>query len=431
MEIRPTFWGVLLVLAAGGAGQWIWGEQVPFFSQVIYLGLFLMAASFIWAAVSVRGFSLKREARGLRQPLGQIFEERFEIQNHFPFPRLWLEIRDESNLPGTGGSRILSAIGARERRTYSAYTFLQRRGEYLLGPTWLVSGDPFGLFVFKSKILTTKTLLVLPCMFPLRRFPSAQGLLPGGKAQQRRTLEVTPHAAGVREYYPGDALNKIHWPTTVRRDRLMVKEFDQDPQADVWVVLDAEKSAHIRLAQESAPPKVDQLWLWRQDKSKISLPPDTFEYAVSAAASVSGYFLRQGQSVALTGAGQCLVTLAAERGERQLGKILETLALLKSEGNLSLLALVERQLNLIPRGSTVVLVTATCHPSILVAIDVLSWRDMKPVVVLIDPASFGGEERVEGILPEISIRGVPVVRLVQGIDLKQALEEGFGVNSGR
>ncbi len=111
MEIRPTFWGVLLVLAAGGAGQWIWGEQVPFFSQVIYLGLFLMAASFIWAAVSVRGFSLKREARGLRQPLGQIFEERFEIQTISRFHGCGWNPR-RVNLRH-GGSLILSAIGAR------------------------------------------------------------------------------------------------------------------------------------------------------------------------------------------------------------------------------------------------------------------------------------------------------------------------------
>ncbi len=163
------------------------------------------------------------------------------------------------------------------------------------------------------------------------------------------------------EYYQG-LTSKKSLGDPVRADRLMVKEFDQDPQADVWVVLDAEKSAHIRLAQESAPPKVDQLWLWRQDKSKISLPPDTFEYAVSAAASVSGYFLRQGQSVALTGAGQCLVTLAAERGERQLGKILETLALLKSDGIYPCWRW-SAQLNLIPRGSTVVLVRPHVSPA--------------------------------------------------------------------
>lgn len=431
MEVKPTFWGVLFILLVAAAGLFIFGGQIQIFAQLIYLCLLLLVLSFIWSAVSVRGFSLTREARGLRQQLGQVFEERFEVQNRFPFPRLWLEIRDESNLPGAGGSRILSAISARETRTYSAYTFLQERGEYSLGPTLLVSGDPFGMFVFIRKEMAAKTLLVLPCVFPLQTFPSSYGLLPGGKARRMKTLEVTPHAAGVREYYPGDALNKIHWPTTARRNRLMVKEFDQDPQADVWIVLDAEGATHIRLPRQVIPQKIDQLWLWRQNKVRASIPPDTFEYAVSAAASIGAYFLRKGRSVALASAGQRMVMLAPERGERQVGKLLETLALLKSEGKLSLLGLIETQLNLISPGSTVVLITASCHESILAAVDVLLWRDMQPVIVFIDPTSFGGSGEVEAILAGLRLRRVPAARIPRGADLKQALEEGFETNSGR
>ena len=42
----------------------------------------------------------------------------------------------------------------------------------------------------------------------------------------------------MREYRPGDAFNRIHWPTTARTNRLMVREFELDPTVDVWIVLD-------------------------------------------------------------------------------------------------------------------------------------------------------------------------------------------------
>ena len=87
-------------------------------------------------------------------------------------------------------------------------------------------------------------------------------------------MEVTPQAAGVRDYAPGDALRRIHWPTSARRDRLMTKEFDQDPQADVWIFLDAYAPVHYRVPEEddvASAQRVDQLWLW-QRQVEVKLP---------------------------------------------------------------------------------------------------------------------------------------------------------------
>ena len=61
-----------------------------------------------------------------------------------------------------------------------------------------------------------------------------------------QTTHPTPQAAGVREYSPGDPLSRVHWPTTVRRDKLMVKEFDEDSQSSVWLLLDAQKGKYFR-----------------------------------------------------------------------------------------------------------------------------------------------------------------------------------------
>ena len=54
--------------------------------------------------------------------------------------RLWVEIRDDSQLPGN--DRIAGAflIGPRQQRSYIAYTLLNRRGSFHLGPTLLGLG---------------------------------------------------------------------------------------------------------------------------------------------------------------------------------------------------------------------------------------------------------------------------------------------------
>jgi uncharacterized protein (DUF58 family) len=103
----------------------------------------------------------------------------------------------------------------------------------------------------------------------------------------------------------------------------MVKEFEQDPQADVWIFLDADYNVHLSSGQEEAIPRVDQFWLWKNE-SPFKMPADTFEYAISAAGSIASYYLRQGRAVGVVCASEVTMILPPERGERQLNKILKT-----------------------------------------------------------------------------------------------------------
>ncbi len=432
MTIRRVFWGVLTILISGMLGIFFLPVLAPNFPpesiaipyRLMYVSVMLIVISWIWAFFSIRGLRLKRIGRGFRQQLGDVFEEHFEISNAVPLFRLWLEIRDKSNLPGSSGSRVFSWIGAREVRTYSSYTLLTQRGEFNLGPTELYSGDPFGLFAFHQTLLGYNTVLVLPYFVKLASFPFPPGILSGGRIQQLKTPEVTPHAAGVREYAPGDPLKRIHWPTTARRERFMVKEFDQDPQADVWILLDAEQSVHFSQPDEVVIPPADRFWLWK-NRYQFTLPTDTFEYSVSVAASVANYFLRQGLAVGMISSGQISMALAAERGERQLTKILENLAFMRSEGSLPLLGLVEAEISHLPRGSIVVLITPSSHDTVALAADALMQRRMTPVVVLVDGASFGGPSSVDYLALVLRQHRVPSSVVKKGMDLRVALEHGF------
>jgi uncharacterized protein (DUF58 family) len=396
------------------------------FYRLSYLWIFLFLSGWLWARVSLQGVSIKRSARSLRAQVGQIFEERFDVQSNNRIPRLWLEIRDESNLPGSRGSRVLTLIRGREGRSYLVRTRLVQRGVYTLGPTTMTSGDIFGLFLKNDNTPAQESLLVFPTMVNILNFPNPPGLLPGGEALRRRTTQITPNAAGVREYAPGDALSRIHWLSTARRDKIMVKEFELDPLADVWIFLDAERSVQAALPHPPPSAQVDDFW---RGFVTIPLAPTTEEYGVSIAASLARYFLRRGRAVGFVGSGQQLALLPPDRGGRQLGKILEALALLKAEGEMPLRGLVETQARHLPRGSTAILITPSVRNDTVLVVDYLNRRGLRPVAILLEADSFGGEPGTPALIEQIRILGIPTRKIANGDDLSQSLSQQLADSS--
>jgi uncharacterized protein (DUF58 family) len=405
----------LLALAVTGA---------PIYSRLSYLWGFLLVGSWAWTTLVLRGVTVQRQTRTLRAQVGQILQERFEVQNSGRLPRLWLEVHDESSLPGSRGSYVLPLIWGRQRWPYRARTPLLQRGVFPLGPTVLASRDPFGLFPVSRTLAPDASLLVYPMTVEVGSFPSPPGLLPGGEALRRRTHQVTPNAAGVREYVPGDPLNRIHWLSTARRRRLMSKEFELDPLADVWIFLDADHRVQVELSRPAPSLSTDVLWRpLMQALADVKLPPSTEEYAVTIAASLGQHFLRRGRAVGLVSCGQSqsLDVLPPDRGGRQLGKILEALALLHAEGELPISAVVMAQARHLPRGSTLILITSSVQEEVALTVDLLLRQGVRPVVVLLDAASFGGPRGTETLAVAIAGLNVPVCRVKNGVDLGTAL----------
>lgn len=390
----------------------------PLYYRLAYVWGILIAGSWGYSKLALRGLTVKRKARVLRSQVGQLFEERFEVFNASRLPRLWIEVRDESPLPGSRGSHVLSLIGGRESRSYLVRTRLVERGVFPLGKTVLASGDPFGLFPVSHPHPAQETVMVYPMMVDVESFPSPPGWLSGGGAIRRRTHQITANVAGVREYAPGDPLSRIHWLSTARRDRLITKEFELDPLAEVWIFVDAARLVQSALPIE--PPSFDIRDLWRPNED-ISLSPSTEEYAVSIAASLARYYLYRRRAVGLVSAGRSIHVLPSDRGGRQLGKILETLALLRADGSLPLEGLVDAEAKNLPRGSTVVVITPGVGDGVILPVELLMRRGLRPVAVLLDAASFGGAPGTTRVAEDLRVMGVPVSQVANGDELAVAL----------
>lgn len=408
---------LLLIAGVGLLGMVLNGAAI--YARLAYLGLLSLLGAWLWARFSIRGLGLTRKTRNLRASVGDIFEETIEVHNASRWPRVWLQVQNESSLPFAAGSRLLTWVGGRQSRSYVARTWLLRRGVFRLGPTRLRAGDPLGLFTRERTFESHDSLLVLPLVVPITDFPSPPGLLPGGRAIRVKSQEITPHAGGVREYVTGDPIKRIHWPSSARRGQLMVKEFEQDPQSEAWILLDAQKQVQAELPREETTAWRD--WMFSH-RPELSLAPSTLEYGVAIAASLTNHFLARRQAVGLAVAGPHYTVLNADNTDRQLGKVLETLAFVRGAGGLSLLSLVEGQAPLLPLGASVVLVTPSVQAEpVLVALDALLRRHLRPVLILLDAASFGGLAGSEELARLAQNRGVPVCRIARGQDLSAGL----------
>jgi len=385
-----VLWLVLLLfaLSTGWNATWV---------LVYSLGL-LVAGSALWANWNVAGLELRRRHRATRVQVGDTFVEQAVLESLAGpgqwWPRLWLELHDSSDLPGHHLDGVLS-LGPVGRKVWELRSTCTRRGRFSLGPVWVTSGDPFGIFRTSRKLADGMNIIVYPKAVPLPGFGRVPGELPGGALQGVRVQFSTPNVSSVREYRPGDAFNRIHWPTTARTNRLMVREFELDPTADVWLVLDLNNEVHTGSGLES-----------------------TEEYAVTAAASLAKHLLDQGRAVGLVSQ---TATLPADRGPRQSERILEVLALVHSSSPLTLAALLSAETSRFARSSTLIVITPDTAEGWARFCQALNARGVHTTAVLIEASTFGRAPSTLLLVSSLAAAHVTMYLVKRGDRLQNAL----------
>jgi uncharacterized protein (DUF58 family) len=225
--------------------------------------------------------------------------------------------------------------------------------------------------------------------------------------------------AGIRDYTPSDSFNRIAWTTTARLGRLMVKEFDLDPTADVWVILDMEAAVHLPPQAGVAPS--DDSEPWRDS---------TEEFSVVVAASLAQHFLTQKRAVGLVTAGQHTEVLAAERGARQSVKLLEALAVIRAAGGLGLGELLLAESGRFGRHGTLVIITPSTDDDWVPALHTLLRGGLRAGVVMVEAATFGGAASPLLVVGHLATLRVPTLLLKRTDDLRLALAQPSLIGNG-
>ena len=240
------------------------------------------------------------------------------------------------------------------------YTVIaDRRCVHRFPPLKLSSRAPFGLFERKRDLDQPTPILIYPEVKRLRRL----SLLDRQPAAQL----VTPRAGigteviGVRAYRVGDSPRHIHWRTVARTNHLMSKEFADESNRGLTLILDVSRQ----------PSTISH---------SLSTKHTPFEYAVKIAASIGDYALRRAYPLHL------LVdesSLAAPSGALNRIALLEYLARVQPEGKRPLADVIR------DRATQTFVAVIMPYPD-SPAIESLSAlsRRAEVMVVLLDPESF-------------------------------------------
>ena len=268
---------LLLALAAAATGAALGWPEFTF------LGLTLAAAILV-AAVFLVGrarFRVDVELRPRRvvageRAFGRLLVTSLGVRRSSP-SRLELPVG-----AGTAEFAIPAlAPGAEHEELFAVPT--ARRAVIVAGPAVSVRGDALGLLRRVVRWSDPVELFVHPRTVRLR--PSAAGLVRDLEGEETSTLtdnDLAFHA--LRAYEPGDDRRYVHWRTTARTGKLMVRQFTETRRSQLVLLHASEASGYL----------VDD-----------AFSDDGFELGVSVLASVAHQVLRDGTRVRVaSGSGE-------------------------------------------------------------------------------------------------------------------------------
>ena len=386
--------------------------------NIAFLIAAVMVLSLVWTWISLRGIALRRTTRTRRSQVGRVFQESFGVRKTGVIPKLWLEIRDHSNLPGHHASHVVpSLVGGREY-TWQVETVCAIRGEFQLGPMTVVSGDPFGLFHSPRRVGATDRLIVYPMTVELNRVILPVGFLSGGDAQRQLTHQITTNASSIRDYVSGDSMNRIHWRSTARTGNIMVKEFELDPLVDIWLFNDFSAQS---LCEGPNLRRFEQGGHIIPGSARI--PASTEEYGVIIAASLAKHFLDDERVVGYAAYTPYRQVFQPERGSRQLTRILEALAAARSTSTHTLKDILSLETHLFTRGTTLLIITASVDQDWINEAQVLQRRGIRLICVYINPQTFSAKRDSNAVRGMLQLAKIPTITISKDDDLAVALEQ--------
>jgi uncharacterized protein (DUF58 family) len=249
------------------------------------------------------------------------------------------------------GSARFEVSGIRPDATVTAtYRVMCRpRGIYQVGPSHASSSDPLGLAELPASEGPLDHIVVYPTVETLTGFPAVRGQDPSmAAARPEHAQRGGEDFYTLREYQRGDDLRRVHWPSSAKKDELMIRQLETPWQSRALVLLDVRPSAY-----ES---------------------DEAFETAVSGAASVITYLVRSGFEADLW-AGDPRAMDAT-----RYSAAMEKLALVQPNADVDLEA-VATHLRQKGGGGAMVIVTGTADRT-LVSVQRLLSRDYSTTVLL-------------------------------------------------
>ncbi len=327
----------------------------------------MIGVSYAWVRLLANGLRAERKVRAHWVAVGDTLDEFFELKNFSPAPLVWVEVRDETNVPGYRTATVRS-VGVGESSRWREKTICQQRGHFTLGGWSLRTSDPLGLFEAVLHFDKKLEIVIHPPVNTALPFALPSGFGQGQTRMQQRDWQAAINAAGVRDYRPNDPLNHIHWRTTARRSQLTIREFERDTAGDIWILLDMDAAVQVGTGLHG-----------------------TVEQSILIAAALTARGLSSGRAIGLAAYSSNPQIVPPARGEGQRWAILEALAVVSADFTTPLPQAITDLSRIIQRGSAVLVVTSSTDPALVAALYALRQLGIAVHCALFDRVSFGSD----------------------------------------
>jgi uncharacterized protein (DUF58 family) len=304
----------LAAAAAAALSALILGEKDLLRVAILLAVLPVLAAGYVGR--SRYRLACTRTLEPQRIPVGARAQVRLRLQNLSRLITGTLLLEDR--LPYALGTRPRLVLEKLAGHQASSVTYTVRadvRGRYEVGPLVVRLTDPFGLCELIRSFPSVDRLTVIPEVVPLPPIRLAGEYTGTGDSRARSVAVHGEDDAATREYRHGDDLRRVHWRSTARVGELMVRREEQPWDSRATVVLDTRAFAH-----------------------RGEGPTASFEWTVSAAASIAVHLRQVGYRLRLVATG---IDVDANESTGD-GLLLDHLAEVKARARADVAALVEQ-----------------------------------------------------------------------------------------
>lgn len=231
---------VLWAALAGLGLMLAFAFQAPYVAYFMYAFLLLVALANITTRLWLTGIEVERRVSGDVLMQGDELTVEVDVRNTRGWPVPWVFVEDfhPKDFPRSGDCTHLAVLMPGRSMHLSYRLLCPRRGYHRIGPLLLETGDLFGL----QKRFKTGTaqdyVSVLPTVAYIDTFNISARRPQGPVRISNRIYEDPTRISGVREYAPGDPLNRIHWKLSARTGDLFTKTADPSSVTGATLVLD-------------------------------------------------------------------------------------------------------------------------------------------------------------------------------------------------
>ncbi len=310
---------------------------------------------------------------------GDVVTVRLHAVNHAPLPKLHVFITDElpAGLTPLEPMPLAIQVPPRGETTLSYQLRAGRRGLHRLNTLRLQSMDLLGISIRGRAIPAPAEIVVYPRVVPL-----PESLIPpraeSGRASEETAARKGDGAGfyGIREYRPGDPLRHVHWRTAARLGRLTVVEWEAEEARDTALVVDTRASVVADLGDGT-----------------------TLDAAAGLAASLAYALLERGDLVHLLAPGTTPPHAPPMRGTAAFRDLLDSLARMGAEEQLTPLAAVRELAVRVAAGTRICWITPVLDEEYFASVQLLQGSGLAVTTYLLSA--------VEAEHPESSGREVP------------------------